>query len=179
MNGKLSCFLLRVLFVTNQPNSLLSFSLYHTGQGSSPSSDFGSCSSQPYLDIGGGGGCLVNKLCRLFVTPWNPPGSSVHGILQVRTLEWVAIPFSRGSSWPRDQIRISCFAHRFFANWATREAPSVTFHLPKSFPPLKTIWNVISWKNLSQVSPTEVSFIPPRILQHSHDLTFVTLIVLW
>ena len=32
----------------------------------------------------------------------NPPGSSVHGILQARTLEWVPIPFSRGSSWPRD-----------------------------------------------------------------------------
>ena len=33
----------------------------------------------------------------------SPPGSSVHGILQARTLEWVVIPFSRGSSWPRDQ----------------------------------------------------------------------------
>ena len=36
------------------------------------------------------------------------PGSSVHGILQARTLEWVAISFSRGSSWPRDLTRISC-----------------------------------------------------------------------
>ena len=36
------------------------------------------------------------------------PGSSVHGILQARTLEWLAIPFSRGSSWPRDQTRVSC-----------------------------------------------------------------------
>ena len=33
----------------------------------------------------------------------SPPGSSVHGILQARILEWVAMPFSRGSSWPRDQ----------------------------------------------------------------------------
>ena len=33
----------------------------------------------------------------------SPPGSSVHGILQTRILEWVAIPFSRGSSWPKDQ----------------------------------------------------------------------------
>ena len=38
----------------------------------------------------------------------SPPGSSVHGILQVRILEWVASPFSRGFSWPRDQIRMSC-----------------------------------------------------------------------
>ena len=36
------------------------------------------------------------------------PGSSIHGILQVRILEWVAMPSSRGSSWPRDQIHISC-----------------------------------------------------------------------
>ena len=37
----------------------------------------------------------------------NPPGSSVHGILQARRLEWVAIPFSRGSSQPRDRISVS------------------------------------------------------------------------
>ena len=37
----------------------------------------------------------------------SPPGSSVHGILQARILEWVAIPFSRGSSWLRDWIRVS------------------------------------------------------------------------
>ena len=39
---------------------------------------------------------------------YNPPGSSVHGILQARILEQVAISFSRGSSWPRDQTSISC-----------------------------------------------------------------------
>ena len=38
------------------------------------------------------------------------PGSSVHRILQARTLEWVAIPFSRGSSWPRDQAWAFCIA---------------------------------------------------------------------
>ena len=37
-----------------------------------------------------------------------PPGSSIHGILQARILKWVAISFSRGSSWPRDQTRLSC-----------------------------------------------------------------------
>ena len=40
------------------------------------------------------------------------PGSSVHGILQARIMEWVAIPFSRGSSQPRDQTSISCLLHR-------------------------------------------------------------------
>ena len=38
------------------------------------------------------------------------PGSSVHGILQARILEWVAIPFSRGSSQPRDRAQVSCIA---------------------------------------------------------------------
>ena len=42
------------------------------------------------------------------------PGSSVHRILQARMLEWVAIPFSRGSSQPRDQTWVSCIAGRFF-----------------------------------------------------------------
>ena len=37
-------------------------------------------------------------------------GSSVHGILQARLLEWFAIAFSRGSSWPRDQTCISYIA---------------------------------------------------------------------
>ena len=52
----------------------------------------------------------------------SPPGSSVHGIFQVRILEWVAYPFSRGSSWPRDRTQVSHIAGRFFTIWATREA---------------------------------------------------------
>ena len=44
----------------------------------------------------------------------SPPGSSVHGILQARILEWVAIPFSRGSSQPRDRTLVSYIAGRFF-----------------------------------------------------------------
>ena len=47
-------------------------------------------------------------------------GSSVHGILQTRILEWVAIPFSRGSSQPRDWTQVSCIAGWFFTIWATR-----------------------------------------------------------
>ena len=49
------------------------------------------------------------------------PGSSVHGILQARILEWVAIPFPRWSSWPRDQIWVSCIAGRFFTVWTTKK----------------------------------------------------------
>ena len=45
-----------------------------------------------------------------------PHGLSVHGILQARILEWVAFPFSRGSSQPRNGTRVSCIAGRFFTN---------------------------------------------------------------
>ena len=55
--------------------------------------------------------------------------SSVHGILQARTLEWVAFPFPRGSSQPRDWTRLSCVAGRFFTSWATRRLS----HTPFSF----------------------------------------------
>ena len=54
----------------------------------------------------------------------SPPGSSIHGILQARILEWVAVSFSRGSSQPWDQIQVSCVAGRFFNLWAAREACS-------------------------------------------------------
>ena len=50
----------------------------------------------------------------------SPPGSSVLGILQARIREWVAIPFSRGSSWPRYWTWVSCIAGRFFTIWASR-----------------------------------------------------------
>ena len=49
-------------------------------------------------------------------------GSSVHGIFQARILEWVSISFSRGSSKPRDRIRVSRIGGRCFTVWATREA---------------------------------------------------------
>ena len=58
---------------------------------------------------------------------WSPPGSSVHGILQERMQEWVAMPFSRGSSLPRDRTCISCvscIADGFFTCWNIRKAQS-------------------------------------------------------
>ena len=57
-------------------------------------------------------------------------GSSVHGILQARILEWVAMPFFRGSSRPRDWTQVSWIAGRFFTIWASRKPihmPSVQF----------------------------------------------------
>ena len=52
----------------------------------------------------------------------SPPSSSVHGILQARILEWVAISFSRGSSQPRDRTQASHIAGRCFNLCTTREA---------------------------------------------------------
>ena len=64
--------------------------------------------------------------CRTLFDPMNrsPPGSPVHGIHQARILQWVAVPFSRGSSQPSDPTLVSCIAGRFFTIWAIREAPS-------------------------------------------------------
>ena len=63
-------------------------------------------------------------------------GSSGHGILQTRILEWVAIPFSRGSSLPRDRTPVSCIAGMFFTVWATREGLSPL----KSVQSLSHVW---------------------------------------
>ena len=61
--------------------------------------------------------------CQTLCDPMDcsPPGSFIHGILQARILEWVSIPFSRGSSSPRDRAQVSCIAGGFFTVWATRE----------------------------------------------------------
>ena len=56
---------------------------------------------------------------------YKPPDSSIHGILQARVLEWVAIPFFRGSSWLRDETQVSCILGVFFTIWATKEAPDM------------------------------------------------------
>ena len=69
------------------------------------------------------------------------PGSSIHGILQARILEWVAISFSRGSSQPRDQTQVSGIGGGRFNLWATREAP-----LPK-IKPLAKGQTISNWQS--------------------------------
>ena len=49
----------------------------------------------------------------------NPMDHTFHGILQARILEWVAFPFSRGSSQPRNQTQVSRIPGKFFTSWAT------------------------------------------------------------
>ena len=65
----------------------------------------------------------VSQSC---LTLWDPmdcslPGSSIHGILQARTLEWVAIPFSKGSFQPRNRSWVFFIASWLFTVWATKE----------------------------------------------------------
>ena len=80
--------------------------------------------------------CLVTQSYLTLWDPWDcsPPGSSVHEIFQARILEWVAMPSSRGSFWPKDQICascISCTAGGFFTCWAIAEDQS--YHMTQKF----------------------------------------------
>ena len=74
--------------------------------------------------------CVLSCFSRVWLwdpVDGSPPGSSVHGILQARTLEWAAISFFRGSSWPRNWTCITCAAGRFF----TTEPPRKPLHSTK------------------------------------------------
>ena len=66
---------------------------------------------------------LIVQSCLTLCEPadYSPPSSSVHGILEARILEWVAVSFSRGSFQPRDRTYISGIASTLFTIWATRE----------------------------------------------------------
>ena len=82
--------------------------------------------------------CLVDKLCP---TPCSSvdcssPGSSVCGIIPANTLEWIAVSFFRGSSWPRDQTCISCTGRWSLYCWATWE-----FQEQKSLQTIPSFWS--------------------------------------
>ena len=62
------------------------------------------------------------QVAQLCLTLCDCMDCTVHGILLARVLEWVAVPFSRGSFQPRDQTQVSHIVGGFFTNWATREA---------------------------------------------------------
>ena len=82
----------------------------------------------------------LSLLQEIFPTPKSNPGLPYYRwvLYQLshkgspRILEWVAYPFSRGSSWPRNQTRVSCILGRFFTNWAMREALRPNYFLLKS-----------------------------------------------
>ena len=85
----------------------------------------------------------------------SPPGSSVHGILQTRILEWAAIPFSRGSSKPRDQTWVSRIAGRFFfrnpqfphvADLSHQGSPWFLTRMPSLFNNMNSLFNKWHWE---------------------------------
>ena len=104
------------------------------------------------------------------------PSSSVHGILQARILEWVAISFSRGSSWPRDRTRASCIGGGCFNLWATREAlKELKVHKNQSYFHILTIKIIIIKENFKKYTKKwkgeilKVLFvIPPKTHIKSH-----------
>ena len=70
--------------------------------------------------------------------------SSVHGILQVRTLEWIAIPFSRGYSQPMDQTRVSCIGRWILYCLATWEALGSVKYIVQ----VKAAWHILGAQNV-------------------------------
>ena len=90
---------------------------------------------------------------------------AVHGILQARILEWVAFPFSRGSSQPRDRTQVSHIAGGFLTSWATREAHALnsTWYIADAqwmftgelINNSNALHHLIqTWKNFSMFSPS-------------------------
>ena len=104
------------------------------------------------------------KLTQLCLTLCGPLDYSVHGILQARILEWVAFPFSRGSSQPRDWTQVSRTAGEFFTSWATREVQEYwsgeTIPSPRHLadPRIETESPALQVHSL----PTELSGKPPK-----------------
>ena len=106
---------------------------------------------------------LVTQSCLTLFDPMDCslPGSSVHGILQARILEWVAIPFSRESSRLRDWTRVSCTADRFFTVWATKEEKMSWFEL-----------NFVDKYIFFTLPPFQLHFLVPFLM----DLNFLLII---
>ena len=107
------------------------------------------------------------KVARSCQTLCNPMDYTVHGILQARILEWVAVPFPRGSSQPKDWTQVSCIAGRFFISWATRKAQwhHIKAHIP--------------WKCLVHLSPTLSSESASTVPESSGTFSIRTLVRVW
>ena len=92
---------------------------------------------------------LFVQLCLNLCDPmdFSSLGSYIHGISQVRSLEWVTIPFSRGCSWPRDWTWVACLAGTFVTEWATREAPT-TLYLFSYWKVSNSVNNLLLWTNI-------------------------------
>ena len=96
------------------------------------------------------------------------PGSSIHGIFQAIVLEWIAIYFPGGSSWPRDWTQVSHIVDRRFTVWATREVPiqTTSWNLPK----LMSTESVMPSNHLILCCPLLLLSIFPSIGVFSNEL---------
>ena len=102
--------------------------------------------------------CLVTRLSLTLCDPTDcsPPGSSVHGILQARIVEWAAIPFCRGSSQPRDQTHVSCTEGRFFTIWASRGVDSLGYD--SAIKNKELMPSTAPWMDLETVTPCVILY---------------------
>ena len=98
----------------------------------------------------------VTQLCPALC---NPIDYTFHGILQARILEWVAFPFFRGSSQPRNQTQVSCIAGGSFTSRATREAH---FLIKRIFKQVFFKIDKNNWDALYIYTYTHVDFLPFR-----------------
>ena len=130
---------------------------------------------------------LVSQSCLALcdLVDCTPPGSSVHTILQARILEWVAISYSRGSSWPRNWTQVSCFVGSLFTIWSTREAQNMKW-LGKTKIFLTLIAFILgsedslncfsrTWTSvfIFQVSTFPLIFLQVLFLKHHHPVQYV------
>ena len=105
--------------------------------------------------------CAVLSLAWLFAIPWTAACQAPLSmrILQVRILEWVGNPFSSGSSWPRNQTRVSCIAGGFFTSWATNLVP---------------ILNKFIWKHKClNVKASQVALVIKNLPANSGDMRYM------
>ena len=120
---------------------------------------------------------LAAQSCLTFCHPMDCslPGSSVHRLLQARNLKWVAIPFFRGSSWPRDQTQVLWIAGRFFTFWCTAEAPTYV-KVPRKLVAITIVFGMLLlsllWDTDKSVGVTVISFISEYTLLNFLLLVF-------
>ena len=112
-----------------------------------------------------------SEVAHLCPTLCDHVGSSIHGIFQARILEWVAIYFSRGSSWPRERTWVSHIAGRLFTVWATRDPSGKQHEVSSKINSRTTIWSRSSTsgnifkeiKNITQKNICTPIFIAARL----------------
>ena len=111
------------------------------------------------------------KVAQSYPTLCDPMDSTVHGILQAKILEWVAFPFSRGSSQPRDRTQVSYITGRFFTSWATGKpkntgVSSLSLSSGSSWPRNQTEVSCITGGFFTNWTMSEALILPIRAYSH-------------